>query len=53
MKIRHASKEYAAKVYTETKSVAKTAKRIGYTWVGTARLLHRAGVLNSRTGRSR
>lgn len=53
MKVRHASLEYAAKVYAETKSIGKTAKRLSYSYVGIARLLRRAGVLNTKTARSR
>lgn len=50
---RTASPEFAAKVYQETKSIAAVARRISYSYVGAARLLHRAGVVRSKTARSR
>jgi hypothetical protein len=43
-KARKVSKEYAAKLWKELKSVTQVAKRIGYTETGTLRMLRRFGI---------
>jgi hypothetical protein len=50
---RNASPEWAAKVYAETGSIFKTAKRISYSYVGAARLLGRLGLVRTKTSRSK
>jgi hypothetical protein len=47
-KKRHASPERVTKLWSQLKSVTKVARRIGYSWVGTARFLNRLGLIKSK-----
>jgi hypothetical protein len=53
MSNRKVSAEYIAKVYAETKSIWKTAKRVSMSYVGAARLLGKLGLVRTKTSRSR
>src|SRR6266851_8688706 len=48
---RRASAEYATKVFAEVGTIYKTAKRLGYSYVGAARLLYRLGLVRTKTSR--
>ncbi len=52
-KQRRASAEYATKVFAETGTIFKTAKRLSYSYVGCARLLGRLGLVRAKTSRSK
>jgi hypothetical protein len=41
---RKVSKEYATKLWEELQSAARIARRIGYTYTGTRRMLVRFGI---------
>jgi len=41
---RHVSKEYARQLWLETHSVTEVARKIGYSWKGTLRMLRRFGI---------
>ncbi len=50
---RRASPEYATRVFAEVGTIYKTAKRLGYSYVGCARLLGRLGLVRTKTSRSK
>jgi uridine kinase len=53
MSDRKVSDAYVVKVFAETNSIVKTARRISRSYVATARRLHRLGLVNTKTARSR
>ncbi len=50
---RKVSAAYITKVFGETKSIFKTAKRVSMSYVGAARKLGKLGLVRTKTSRSK
>jgi hypothetical protein len=50
---RKVSDAYITKVWEELRSISRAAKRVGMSYVGIARRLHKLGFVRTKTARSR